>query len=89
MVASYSNVKRPHLVTRGKNEGEFSCEKSCPHWCGTSFCSHTLAAAAHNMETKQFLDWYCTRKAKTAARLTNTLTANMPENTGKKPGAAR
>jgi hypothetical protein len=38
------------------------------------------------METKQFLDWYCTHKPKTAARLTNALTANMPENPGKKPG---
>ncbi len=76
-------------MTRGKNEGGFSCEKSCPHWCSISICSHALATAAHNRETKQFVDWYCTHKAKTAAKLTNAIVANMAENPGKKPGAVR
>ena len=41
MVASSSNVKRPHLVTRGKVEGEFRCDKSCPNWVVSAFV-HTL-----------------------------------------------
>ena len=89
MVASSSNARRPHLVTRGKYEGEFRCEKSCPNCCGISICSHTLAAAVHNKETKQFIDWHCMRKAKSTARFTEAVTANMPENPGKKPCAVR
>ena len=88
MVASSSNNK-PHLVSRGKEEGHFKCEKSCANWSGIAMCSHTLAAAAHNQKTAQLLEWYCTYRAKNAAKLSGAVVSNMPENPGKKPGVTR
>jgi hypothetical protein len=58
MVASHRFKDRPHLVTKGRAEGEYKCEKSCPYWNGIKICSHTIAAAESNGDLLKFLAWY-------------------------------
>ena len=56
MVISYSQVP-PHLV-QGKADGQYICDKNCPHWCASQICSHTLACAQHSGNLPSFLQWY-------------------------------
>ena len=56
MVISYSQVP-PHLV-QGKADGQYICDKNCPHWFASQICSHTLACAQRSGDLPSFLQWY-------------------------------
>lgn len=40
--------KRPHLVSKGKPLGKFSCDNNCPNWKSLGLCSHVVAVAQVN-----------------------------------------
>ena len=56
MVASTRLRERPHLIEKGKTEGEYKCEKTCPHYNALKLCSHVVIATAEaNKDLKAFL----------------------------------
>ena len=84
MVASHRFKDRPHLVTRGKSNGEYRCEKNCPHWNGIKICSHTIATAESNGDLSQFLTWYQQKRSAKPANLSAVVRTDMPQHPGRK-----
>ena len=41
MVASTRLRELPHLIEKGKTEGEYKCEKICPHYNALKLCPHS------------------------------------------------
>ena len=62
MVASTRLRERPHLIEKGKTEGEYKCEKTCPHYNALKLCSHVIATAEANKDLKAFLQPYVKKK---------------------------
>ena len=62
MVASTRLRERPHLIEKGKAEGEYKCEKTCPHYNALKLCSHVIATAEANEDLKVFLQFYAKKK---------------------------
>lgn len=52
---SVEHKEPPHVVTPGKQKGEYRCEKNCPHFNGIRICSHTVVTAQQNGELLDFL----------------------------------
>ena len=88
MVASHRFKDRPHLVTKGKANGEYRCEKNCPHWNGIKICSHTIATAESNGDLSKFLVWYKEKRSTTAANLSAVVQTDMPQYPGRKGGCS-
>lgn len=86
IVASHRFKDRPHLVTKGKANGEYRCEKSCPHWNGMKICSHTIATAESNGELKNFLAWHKCKRSNKPINLSAVVHTDMPLNPGRKGG---
>ena len=86
MVASHRFKDRPHLVTKGKANGENRCEKNCPHWNGIKICSHTIATAESNGDLSKFLVWYKEKRSTKAANLSAVVRTDMPQYPGRKGG---
>ena len=62
MVASTRLRERPHLIEKGKAEGEYMCKKTCPHYNVLKLCSHVIAMAEANEDLKVFLQFYAKKK---------------------------
>ena len=62
MVASTRLREHPHLIEKGKAEGEYKCEKTCPHYNALKLCSHVIATAEANEDLKVFLQFYAKKK---------------------------
>lgn len=86
MVASRRYKARPHLVTKGKANYEYRCEKNCPHWSGMKICSHTIATAESNAELVNFLTWFKSKRSSKATNLTAVVHTDMPVYPGRKGG---
>ena len=66
IVASHRFKDRPHLVTKGKANGEYRCEKNCPHWNGIKICSHTISLQLNQMEISR--NFWCGTRRKEVLR---------------------
>lgn len=77
-----STKDRPHLVLRGKADGIYSCEKSCPNWNALKVCSHVLVTAEVNGELADFLVRFRPRPT----NVSNLVLTDMPKGAGKKGG---
>ena len=55
MVYSYSNPKKPHLVTYYKN-GKVTCD--CLNYTTKYICAHTLAVAEVSQILPSFIEWH-------------------------------
>lgn len=86
MVESRRYKERPHLVTPGKQKGEYRCEKNCPHFNGVRICSHTVVTAQQNGELLDFLNHYKQSCAKKGINLSLTVRTDMPKHPGRKGG---
>ena len=86
MVASTRLRERPHLVEKGKTEGEYMCEKTCPHYTAPKLCSHVIATAEANKDLKPFLQFYAKKKDEEKMNLSRLLRTDMPSNPGCKGG---
>ena len=86
MVESRRYKERPHLVTPGKQKGEYRCEKNCPHFNGIRICSHTVVTAQQNGELLDFLNHYKQSCAKKGINLSLTVRKDMPKHPGRKGG---
>ena len=67
-------------------QGDISCDSSCPSWKSMGICSHGVAVAEVNKKLSLFLS---AKKRKKSANVTSLLIANMPKGHGQKGGAAR
>ena len=72
MVASTRLRERPHLIEKGKAEGEYKCEKTCPHYNALKICSHVIATAEANEDLKVFLQFLCKEKRRRENELEQT-----------------
>ena len=52
----------PHLIEKGKTDGEHKRDKTCPHYNKFKLCSHVTAAAEANADLKVFLQFYAKYK---------------------------
>ena len=86
MVASTRLRERPHLIEKGKAEGEYKCEKTCPHYNALKLCSHVIATAEANEDLKVFLQFYAKKKEAEKMNLSRLLRTDMPSNPGCKGG---
>ena len=87
MVASRRIQDRPHFVSPGKAEGEFTCDQSCPQRNGLAVCSHVLAASQSAGKLLLFVCWYQHSKVqKKKGKLTSLARTDMPTNPGRKGG---
>ena len=86
MVASHRFKDRPHLIMKGKANGEHRCKKSCPHWNGIKICSHTIATVESNGDLSKFLVWYKEKRSTKAANLSAVVRTDMPQYPGRKGG---
>ena len=77
-----STKDRPHLVLRGKGEGIYSCEKSCPNWNALKVCSHVVVTADINGELADFL----VRFKPQPTNMSKLALTDMPKGVGKKGG---
>ena len=92
MVASTRLRERPHLIEKGKTEGEYKCEKTCPHYNALKLCSHVIATAEANKDLKAFLQLYVKKKDAEKMNLSRLLQYDMPSNPvckGGKPSTSR
>ena len=48
----------PHLIEKGKTEGEYNCDKTCPHYNTFKLCSYAIATAKANTDLKVLLQFY-------------------------------
>ena len=86
MVASTRLRERPHLIEKGKAEGEYKCEKTCPHYNALKLCSHVIVTAEANEDLKVFLQFYTKKKEAEKMNLSRLLRTDMPSNPGCKGG---
>ena len=82
MVASTRLSERPHLIEKGKTEGEYKSQKSCPHYNAFKLCSHVIATAESNEHQKVFLQIYAKKKDAEKRNLGRLLRIDMPSNPG-------
>lgn len=85
MVISYSQVP-PHLV-QGKSDGQYICDKNCPHWLASQICSHTLACAQRNGDLASFLHWYVQYAEN--PNISTLAMSGLSSGRGRKPGKAK
>ena len=74
MVASTRLREHPHLIEKGKAEGKYKCEKTCPHYNALKICSHVIATAEANEDLKVFLQFLCKEKRRRENELEQTFT---------------
>ena len=86
MVASTLLRERPHLVEKGKTEGEYKCEKTCTHYNAPKLCSHVIATGEANKDLKAFLQFYAKKKDEEKMNLSRLLRTDMPSSPGCKEG---
>ena len=86
MVASTRLREHPHLIEKGKAEGEYKCEKTCPHYNALKLCSHVIVTAEANEDLKVFLQFYTKKKEAEKMNLSRLLRTDMPSNPGCKGG---
>ena len=55
MVVSYTNPRKPHVVTFFKN-GKVTCD--CVNNGTKNICAHALAVAEHKGSLKELVEWY-------------------------------
>jgi len=85
-VVSFRNPDSPLKVQAGKSPGQYSCDKKkCPAFAGYKICSHVLAVALQNNESKELLK----SGHSNGASLHDVAMIGMPNNAGKKPGCVK
>ena len=92
MVESRRYKERPHLVTPGKQKGDYGCGKNCPYFNDIRICSHTVVTAQQNGELLDFLKYYKQSWAKRGINLSLTVRTDMPKSPGREgcvPSTAR
>lgn len=62
-------------------KGQYVCD-GCPNRESLKVCSHAVAAAEHNGDLDDFIQWL--KKGKTAPNITKLVTASMPKGRGQK-----
>ena len=84
IVESTSKKDRPHLVTKGKAQGEFRWERNCPHFNGLKICSDSVVTAHCNGMLRDFMVFLENKKVN--VNVSSTVRTDMPQMPGKKGG---
>ena len=82
IVKSTSKKDRSHLVTKGKAQGEFKCQRNCSHFNGLKVCSHSVVTAHCTGMLKDFMVFL--EKKKVNINVTSTVITDIPQMSGKK-----
>ena len=84
IVESTSKKDRPHLVTKGKAQGEFKWKRNCPHFNGLKICLDSVVTAHCNGMLRDFMVFL--EKKKVNVNVSSTVRTDMPQMPGKKGG---
>jgi hypothetical protein len=84
MVVSYSNPRKPHIVTHYAN-GKFTCD--CQNYLTKNLCAHALATAESLHQLSTFIQWHKEHAQTSLWKLARS--SGVPKNPGAKPASRK